>query len=187
MTTNKNKANEIANKNEEIFIKLYQKYFNKLTIFIFKYIQNMEDAKDITQDMFMDLPRLIREKFDYQDEKKFNNWLYKIAKRKAFDFLKRKKQIEEIKNNMIYEENAAKDKLLLMDLKEILNEEEFNLLMKHILFGFTFKEMATQNKMSINQIKKLYKKIIQKIIQKNKNMELFSFINRLEDERKKNK
>lgn len=35
MTTNKNKANEIANKNEEIFIKLYQKYFNKLTIFIF--------------------------------------------------------------------------------------------------------------------------------------------------------
>jgi RNA polymerase sigma-70 factor (ECF subfamily) len=61
---------------------------------IFKFILNMvkdhEEAKDLTQDVFITMYNKL---YTYRGEKKFSSWLYQIARNKGVDYLRKNKRV----------------------------------------------------------------------------------------------
>lgn len=74
-------------KSLEILIK---KYLKPIYSFIYRYLGNIADAEDLTQEIFFRVWKNLK-KFDQQ--KSFKTWVFSIAKNAAIDFLKKKKAI----------------------------------------------------------------------------------------------
>ena len=69
---------------------LIWRYLKSIYRFAFRYVNNEQEAEDITQEVFVKVWRNIK-KFDKQ--KDFKPWIFSIAKNTAVDFFKKKKAI----------------------------------------------------------------------------------------------
>lgn len=70
------------------FEKIYRSNKNIVYNLALQYVQNIEDAEEITQDVFVS----VYEKLDtFQNKSKVSTWIYKIAIHKSLDFIKAKK------------------------------------------------------------------------------------------------
>ncbi len=69
---------------------LIKKYLKPIYFFVYKYVGNVEEAEDITQDVFVKTWRNLK-KFDRQ--KNFKTWIFSIAKNTSIDFIRRKKTV----------------------------------------------------------------------------------------------
>ena len=71
------------------FEELYNQHKNLVYNLALQYVQNIEDAEEITQDVFVS----VYEKLDsFRQESKHSTWLYRITINKSLDFLKAKKR-----------------------------------------------------------------------------------------------
>ncbi len=71
------------------FEELYNEHKNLVYNLALQYVQNTEDAEEITQDVFVS----VYEKLDaFRQESKHSTWLYRITINKSLDFLKAKKR-----------------------------------------------------------------------------------------------
>jgi len=71
------------------FEELYNQHKNLVYNLALQYVQNIEDAEEITQDVFVS----VYEKLDsFRQEAKHSTWLYRITINKSLDFLKAKKR-----------------------------------------------------------------------------------------------
>jgi RNA polymerase sigma-70 factor (ECF subfamily) len=66
---------------------IYKQYNKRVYNTILSYVQNIEDAEEITQDVFLEVYRS-SEKF--KGESSLITWIYRIAKNKCLDFIKYK-------------------------------------------------------------------------------------------------
>lgn len=67
---------------------LIERHIKSIYGFVYRYVGNLHDAEDITQDVFLRMWRNIKK---FNNEKKFKTWLFTIAKNASLDFLKKKK------------------------------------------------------------------------------------------------
>lgn len=66
---------------------IYNRHNRKVYNLVLQYVQNEEDAQEITQDVFV----TIHEKLDrFRGEARLETWIYRIAINKSLDFLKKK-------------------------------------------------------------------------------------------------
>jgi RNA polymerase sigma-70 factor (ECF subfamily) len=70
---------------------LIRRYLKPVYGFVYKYVGNMQEAEDITQDVFVKVWKNLK-KFDRQ--RSFKAWIFTIAKNTAIDFLKKKKTLQ---------------------------------------------------------------------------------------------
>ncbi len=78
---------------KEAFGSLVALYNERLILFLFGFVQDRMQAEDLAADTFCYL--LIR-KPSFREEAKFKTWLFRIAKNKAIDFLRKQKRYPEI-------------------------------------------------------------------------------------------
>ncbi|GBF31972.1 RNA polymerase sigma factor SigW [Desulfocucumis palustris] len=71
---------------------LVERYQHQLYDLIFKMLNNQEDARDVSQEIFIKVFRSL-DKFRY--ESKFSTWLYRVATNHCLDFLRKKKREKE--------------------------------------------------------------------------------------------
>ncbi|MCX6746177.1 MAG: sigma-70 family RNA polymerase sigma factor [Candidatus Parcubacteria bacterium] len=76
--------------NEESLRDLFSRYLKPIYTFIFRYINDGNEAQDLTQEVFIRVWKNLK-KFDKQ--KRFKPWIFKIAKNITIDFLRQKKNI----------------------------------------------------------------------------------------------
>lgn len=69
----------------EVLVAAYQ---NKVFSFIYRMVMSVEDARDLTQEVFLQAFRAIE---TFRGDAKFSTWLYRIAANKTLDFLRRNK------------------------------------------------------------------------------------------------
>lgn len=69
---------------------LIRNYIRPIYSFAYRYLNNSQDAEDITQEVFIKVWKNLK-KFD--KNKKFTTWIFQIAKNTCFDFLKKKKPV----------------------------------------------------------------------------------------------
>lgn len=117
--------------NFEILVKKYQR---SLINFIFRTVQDFEDACEIAQETFLIAYKKIK---TFKGEAKFSTWLYKIALNLSRNKLKRyKKNLENLKDNL---KIASPDPL---PLEEMEREEIKNKVLKSLnLLKIEFKEI----------------------------------------------
>lgn len=90
MVTEKDKKliEKIINKNERAFFEFYQENKNSLFNFIYRQIQNREDAEEVLQDSFLAFIDGLR---DFRGQSSLKTFLFSIAKHKTISKLRRKK------------------------------------------------------------------------------------------------
>lgn len=64
-----------------------RRYKNFIYLIAYRYVKNHDDAEDITQDVFIDAIRKLK---DFRQESSLKTWLYRITVNKAKNHLRRK-------------------------------------------------------------------------------------------------
>ncbi|GIZ08850.1 RNA polymerase sigma factor [Flavobacterium sp. UMI-01] len=156
--------------NQESFPELYAQHKSLVYNVALSYVQNVEDAEEITQDVFVKLFQSID---TFKQQSSLKTWIYRITINKSLDFLKHKKSQKrffifgkrseneyEIENVSNFEhpgvllENKEKSKLLFEVVNE-LGENQKTAFILSKMDGLSNPEIATIMEMSISSVESL--------------------------------
>ena len=152
---------EIANKNEDEFNKLYEKYNGLVYAISFSILKNKENCEDITQIVFTKIWNMNKENLPKANEA---SWLYSLTKNETLNFLR--KERDSINIDDIYYISDDKD---LNDVTEKdsynriiskLDEKEQEIVSLKVLSGLSFKEIAGILNMPIGTVQWRYYKAL---------------------------
>lgn len=166
MKNDKNLIKKIryARSNEELddsFQEIYDKYNNLIFYISNKIVRNIESAKDIVQETFIKF-------FNNINKTEFRNlkyWLVTTAKNMSINYIKSSERKMQYDDEIIFNfpsESNHEIPEMLRDLKRVLTAEEVDIIIMHLVFGYTFREIAEEKKVSINVISSKYRRAIKK-------------------------
>ncbi|MEI6280640.1 MAG: RNA polymerase sigma factor [bacterium] len=165
------------NGNQEAFKMLINRYISPIYNFT-SHLTNKNDAKDITQEIFIKVWKNIR-RFD-SEKASFKTWIFTIAKNTVTDFSRKRKNILFSEIEKGFEENIdsfsenIKDENLLPDeaLQKLQNSEVLNqaleklrleykeVLMLHYQEELTFEEIGKILNKSSNTVKSHHRRAL---------------------------
>ncbi len=91
----------------EAFRILVERYQARATRLAYRYVGNMDDAQDITQDAFIRVHRSIK---DFRNESQFYTWFYRILVNLALDHFRRNKmRAAEFEDGVLLRSQSASD------------------------------------------------------------------------------
>ena len=144
------------NNNQKAYNILYDNYKIKLLNVIKKYVNDIDTAKDILQQIFIKVYHKIK---TYTVNNSFEGWLILITKNTCIDYLRRYKNNMELIDNIHLTFNPYEEKQIEVDntikirlIKECINyltpvyKEVFNL---YVIEGYEHKEIGM--KLGINE------------------------------------
>lgn len=143
--------NLIAN-NEETFNQIYMTYAPSMVGFVHSITNDIELAKEITQDVFTSLPSVIK---SYNRQKaSFKTWLFTIAKNKAVTCIKRRNRIVCLDNLDGYYNNPTQTRVHIDELISILTTDEYQIINLRYIGKLTLKEVASVLELPLSQVKR---------------------------------
>ncbi|HMN19679.1 MAG TPA: RNA polymerase sigma factor [Candidatus Moranbacteria bacterium] len=77
----------IQTQNREAYAELVARYQKRLFIYLYRLVGNREEVEDLLQNVFAKTYRSIG---NFDTDRKFSSWIYRIAHNEAVNFLKRK-------------------------------------------------------------------------------------------------
>lgn len=150
-----------TSKIQKIFEEIYDRYYKLVYFCIKQKVNNILDIEELTNDTFVSFYNSL-----FRDSKisSIKNYLCSIANNKAIDYL-RKRNIEECEfnDNVNYNQNDLTNGDIFSFIQSKCSEEEYYILIHHIIYNETFKEIAKDKNASINTIKSSYRRLIKKL------------------------
>ncbi len=159
----------MSSKNSD-FISIYNQYNVLIYNIALHYLQNVEDAEEITQDVFVQIHNSLD---SFNQKSSLKTWIYRITINKSLDFIKHKNSIKrififgkkseneaELKNISTFEhpgialenkENAA----LLFEVINELNENQKTAFILSKLDGLSNPEISEIMNVSISSVESL--------------------------------
>ena len=148
-------SNDI-NKIHEVFDEIYSTYGRLIYFKISQYVDNKLYVEELTQDVFVSFYN-------------FGFTFYSLvisAKNKAIDYLKTKKE------NVIFDEKVIFEKVdnsknseynkIIEKMELFLNEFEIEVILKHVVDGYSFKQLASMYNKPLNTIFSIYSRGLKK-------------------------
>ena len=166
---------EYLNGNQKAFEKIVLMYKNNLIYFINKYVNNMQIAEDISQDVFVYI-LINKEQYDFKYSLK--TYLYMIAKCRAINYLKKEAKNVKVQDydNLYKDERQLEDFIFARDkdrkIREVLKnmkQEYQTVIILNVYEGFKYKEIAKIMQKNIIDVKSLIhraKKRLKKLLEK---------------------
>lgn len=158
---NKNKVNEI-------FEKIYNDYVKLVAFSVGKYVKDVDDIKDITNEVFI---RFFQNIENVKTSIKY--YLIATARNLSLDYLKEKNKYEVLEDiegliseNIIESYNGYQE--LVDDLKSVLSLREVEIIILHAVDGYTFKEIGAKLNLSHKNANKIYERALKKFKATNK-------------------
>jgi RNA polymerase sigma-70 factor (ECF subfamily) len=71
------------------FQQIYEQYKNKVFNTVLSYVQNTEDAEELTQDVFIEIHRSLAK---FEGRSQLSTWIYRISVNRSLDHIKSKKR-----------------------------------------------------------------------------------------------
>ncbi len=147
---------------EKTFNKIYEEYSYLVFYVAFEILRNKEDAKDVVNETFL---KMYQNRHSLERGKNLKYYLVTIAKNLAINNSKisaRYVELNEDKGPGIVETYEDFDSYI-NKFKDFLDEEELTLVVYHLLYDYSFKEIAEIKQVSINSISSKYKRTLDKI------------------------
>ena len=121
--------------------KLLDIYADKLIGFINSFIKDLASSEDIMMDVFL---QLLRSRPSFDHENKLKGWLFKVAKNKALNHLKKNKKLVKLSEEVLIEEQEFEQKLYNYNMSKILKDSMAQLKPKYrqVLYLSCFEEMT---------------------------------------------
>jgi len=146
----------------DVFNQIYDDYKKLIYKQISFYVKNNFDCEELTQDTFISFFNNLNK----IEIKNIKYYLLVSAKNKALDYMKKKKNNIEYQDNIIYEQLDTNDinnyKEILFDLKKFLNELEIEIIIYHLIYNYSFKDLSNKLNKPINSIISTYNRAIKK-------------------------
>ena len=147
--------------------KIYRDYHGKVFGYIRSKINSVQDAEDITADVFVKA----FEKLDSFDESKasLSTWIYTITRNTLTDYFRTRKEFAEIPETMeadtSLEDDVCNTEMLevLAKTLETLDERERDIIILRFYSGKTLREISSQMGISYAYVKVLQNKAFDKI------------------------
>lgn len=137
------------------------KKFRYLVYYVaYDILHDDDEAKDIVEDTFI---KMYEKRADFINEKKIKNFLMVTAKNLSIN------RYNELKKHLSYSddikgvEDNANLSIYLDEFKDILDQEEYNYLVLHIMCGFSFREIAKNKNLTTSQVSSKYQRGIRKL------------------------
>ena len=153
-----------AKKIEQLFSLVYKEYADLIFVVISKYVERYEDVEELTDDVFIQFFNHLE---NLKPEKEIKYYLMTSAKNIAINFLKKQRYVEVIDEELVgnYVQADTSYAHLIKDWQQFLTQEEINLILNHVLYGFSLKQLAEKNNKSSNTVKSQYRRSIKKLKQ----------------------
>jgi len=152
---------EIFNDIQKHFNEFYEKYYNFIYNVSFSILKNKDDTEDVTQNVFMKLEKMQKEKLPSSNEL---SWLYKVTKNETIEFLRKEKQTVSLDEIYIAKEDDNIEEIIDKDtynkMISNLNEDEKEIVSLKILADLSFKEISKVLNKPIGTVQWKYYKAI---------------------------
>ena len=144
----------------DAFNVIFNKYRYLVYYVSFDILKNEEEAKDIVNDTFM---KMYEKRRDFMSESKLKYFLMVTAKNLSLN------RYNQLKDHLTYSDDIGEAtdsegvNIYLEKFKEVLDEEEYKYLVLHLIYGFSFKEIAIANNLTTSQVSSKYQRGIMKL------------------------
>ena len=157
---------DILNGNLNSFNLIIYKYEASIFKFILTMVKNSEEAKDLTQEVFITVYNKL---YTFNKDYKFSNWLFQIARNKCIDYIRKYKRVYESNvedSNAISKEVSPEQFAEFKETKKMVEEfiATLNEVDKHIITlkysddSVTFGDISDILNMSESSVKRRYYK-----------------------------
>ena len=152
---------KMRKEDKKSYEELYKKYYKLVYNIAFSILKNKENAEDISQNVFIKIGNLKKEKLPKSYEA---SWLYTVTKNECISLFRKTKEtltIEDIKNENLEDEiEGIIQKNSYEKLMENLEKIEKQIIFLKVEAGYSFKEIARLLKMPIGTVQwKYYKSL----------------------------
>ena len=152
---------KMRKEDKKSYEELYKKYYKLVYNIAFSILKNKENAEDISQNVFIKIGNLKKEKLPNSYEA---SWLYTVTKNECISLFRKTKEtltIEDIKNENLEDEiEGIIQKNSYGKLMENLEKIEKQIIFLKVEAGYSFKEIARLLKMPIGTVQwKYYKSL----------------------------
>lgn len=150
------------NGEQELFDEIYYETQKCVYLSISTIIKDKSTIEDLMQDVYI---KAINNLGSYKAGTNFSAWISTIARNHAINYYRRKKRetlVDEIDEEYLFTTNDNRDSILNKALS-ILNDEERDIIMYHIVLNFKFKDIANMLNIPLSTAFFIYKKALGKI------------------------
>ncbi len=144
---------------QNVFRKIYDKYFKLVWFCAYRFLGNKEDTDEISDDVFV--------KFYFRaDKSEIQNikfYLTRSARNLSLNRLRSKKPTEELDERTVGQYTFSEGSDLIEKVARLVTKEEFELLSRHILEGYSLAEIATSTGEGVNTVKSKYRRLCKKL------------------------
>ena len=106
---------EIQKGNKTVYHQLVSKYEKRVLALAYRVTNNFEDAKDVTQEVFINAYRYID---SFQKKSKFSTWIYRIALNLSMNFVNKKSRHRTVSIENIGITEELENREVMQDAKD---------------------------------------------------------------------
>ena len=155
----KDLCSSIREVRDDSFNLIFEKYRYLVYYVSYDVLKNEEESKDIVNETFL---KMYENRRSFLNETKLKYFLMVTAKNLAIN------HYNKLKNYLSYSDdisgkNDSELSLYLEKFKDVLDEEEYKYLVLHIIYEFSFREIAKANKLTTSQVSSKYQRGIKKL------------------------
>lgn len=148
---------------ENVFEMIYYEYGMLVTYIISKYVEKSEDVEELVNDVFI---KFYQASFK-TEIKNIKYYLVSTSKNISLDFYRKKSNKIDITYNEenVFEYVESKDSFyvdLITEMQKVLSDEEINIIVLHLVYDYTFKELGEKYNKATSTIAYLYDKALKK-------------------------
>ena len=154
----------IKKDNQQAFEKFYIKYAERISFTAYAYVGKLGLAEDVLSDIMVKIVKLAKKgKYIQKPEA----WLVTVIKNHCYNLIKKHQKMVLCPDVHVQDSfELAESEMIFYDYLQSLDDKERIVIIFKISFGYTFKEIAKELKMSESSIEKIFSKAKEKIILK---------------------
>ncbi len=153
----------ISHGSNPAFETLYRETSRGIFAFLYAMVRNRWDAEDLTQETYLKVKMNIGQ---YRAGTNFRAWMFQIAKNLALNYMKASSRVSPLLGEVADAETPAdtcETNLFFEDLKRVLTEEEYKIVVLHDVSGFRHREIAALMEMPTGTVTWMYSRAVKKI------------------------
>ena len=139
---------------------IFQKYRYLVYYVSFDILKNEEESKDMVNETFL---KMYERRTEFASESKLKYFLLVTAKNLSINRLKKIKIHLSYSDDMIGKYDTKDLSSYLAKFKGLIDKDEYKYLVLHLIYGFTFSEIAGALKLTTSQVSSKYRRGITKL------------------------
>jgi RNA polymerase sigma-70 factor, ECF subfamily len=158
----------LKKRDEQAYTMVYEQYKNLVFYVALKIVHQNDLAEEVLNDTFYALYKHI-DTFDEDRVQDFQAWLMKIAKNKALDAIKHRKDLiydDELIQNIPEKEDEPLENdfdSMMKLFQHYLDQQEIDIILYRIYYNYSFKEIAEFMKLPLSTISSKYARALKKV------------------------